>query len=670
MKDTSQDDEKMAALTAECERLEERLGEAEGFCRSLLAISPDIIYRLDEAGRIVAISPAVRKLGYEPEELVGKPFTDLVHPEDRSKSRSCFVERRIGERRTNNLEIRLISKHRGFQAYKVKFMNFALSARGFWNVPDSEISRADKCFVFSLGIAKDITERKRAEAALHGSEELNAKLLAAIPDFVVRTDVEGKIEYINDVGLGMSGYERREVIGASMLSFVAPQDRERAARNHPLMLERKLAPVEYQLLMKGGVQVQFDVNGDVLRDEKGSPYGLVFVCRNIAERKREKEDRSRLEAQLIQARKMEAIGTLAGGIAHDFNNLLMGIQGYISLMLMGMEKDHPHYEKLKAVENHVQSGAELTMQLLGYARGGRYEMKTTDLNDLIRKTAVMFGRTKREITIHERYQQDLSPVDVDRGQMEQVLINLFLNAWQAMPGGGDLFLETENVLIDDSYVAPYEIKVGRYVRLSVIDNGIGMDEATRQRIFDPFFTTKEMGRGTGLGLASVYGIVKGHGGFVNVDSEKGRGSSFHIFLPVSDREVVPEEIVAPQVEAGHETILLVDDERSVAEVTREMLVEMGYQVLVAHSGQEAIGVYETQCDAIDLVILDMIMPGMGGGEVYDRLREINPEVRVILSSGYSMDGMAKAIMGKGVQSFLQKPFRLEQLSTKVREALK
>jgi len=663
-------DEKIAALAAACRDLEGRLREMEGYYRSLLAISPEIVYRLDEEGRIVHISPAVAKLGYDPEELIGKPFEDIVHPEDRIKSRSQFVERRIGERRTKNLEIRLISKGRESYPYEIKSMIFSLSTRGQWDVPDSDITRPDKRFIGTQGVASDITARKVTEAALHISEELNAKLLDAIPDFVVRTDMEGNIEFINDIGLAMSGYERREVIGANMLSFVAPQDRDRAARNYLLMSERKLGPVEYQLVMKNGVQVQFDVNGDVLRDEQGVPYGLVFVCRNIMEKKKEREDRSRLEAQLIQARKMEAIGTLAGGIAHDFNNLLMGIQGYVSLILRGMKKDHPHYEKLKAVENHVQSGADLTMQLLGFARGGRYEMKPTDLNELIQKTAVMFGRTKKEITIRERYQKDLSPVDVDRGQIEQVLLNLFLNAAQAMPGGGDILLETENVRIDDSYVAPYEIKLGPYVRLSVIDNGLGMDEATRQRIFDPFFTTKEMGRGTGLGLASVYGIIKGHGGFINVDSEKGRGSAFHIYLPASDRAVVPEEVASPRIEAGQETILLVDDEKTIVEVTREMLAEMGYRVLVAHSGPEAIGIYEAQRETIDLVILDMIMPGMGGGEVYDRLKEIDPAVRVILSSGYSMEGMAKGIMGRGVQAFLQKPFRLEQLSMKVREALK
>ena len=663
-------DEKIAALAAACRDLEGRLREMEGYYRSLLAISPEIVYRLDEEGRIVHISPAVAKLGYDPEELIGKPFEDIVHPEDRIKSRSQFVERRIGERRTKNLEIRLISKGRESYPYEIKSMIFSLSTRGQWDVPDSDITRPDKRFIGTQGVASDITARKVTEAALHISEELNAKLLDAIPDFVVRTDMEGNIEFINDIGLAMSGYERREVIGANMLSFVAPQDRDRAARNYLLMSERKLGPVEYQLVMKNGVQVQFDVNGDVLRDEQGVPYGLVFVCRNIMEKKKEREDRSRLEAQLIQARKMEAIGTLAGGIAHDFNNLLMGIQGYVSLILMDMKKDHPHYEKLKAVENHVQSGADLTMQLLGFARGGRYEMKPTDLNELIQKTAVMFGRTKKEITIRERYQKDLSPVDVDRGQIEQVLLNLFLNAAQAMPGGGDILLETENVRIDDSYVAPYEIKLGPYVRLSVIDNGLGMDEATRQRIFDPFFTTKEMGRGTGLGLAFVYGIIKGHGGFINVDSEKGRGSAFHIYLPASDRAVVPEEVASPRIEAGQETILLVDDEKTIVEVTREMLAEMGYRVLVAHSGPEAIGIYEAQRETIGLVILDMIMPGMGGGEVYDRLKEIDPAVRVILSSGYSMEGMAKGIMGRGVQAFLQKPFRLEQLSMKVREALK
>ena len=313
--------------------------------------------------------------------------------------------------------------------------------------------------------------------------------------------------------------------------------------------------------------------------------------RDITERKRAEEEKRSLEERLQHADKMEAIGTLAGGIAHDFNNLLMGIQGYASLTLMDLDPSHPNYERLKRIEEQVQSGADLTRQLLGFARGGRYEVKPADMNDIIEKTSSMFGRTKKEISIHRKYGKDLWTVEVDRGQMEQVFMNLYVNAWQAMPGGGEIYLETENVLLDDEQAFPYAVKPGKYVKITVTDTGTGMDEKTRERIFDPFFTTKEMGRGTGLGLATVYGIIKGHKGMINVYSEPGHGTTFTIYLPASEKEVVKEKTATGTIARGTETILLVDDEKMVLEVSKEMLESMGYRVYAAGSGQEAIAVY-------------------------------------------------------------------------------
>ena len=275
---------------------------------------------------------------------------------------------------------------------------------------------------------------------------------------------------------------------------------------------------------------------------------------------------------------MEAIGTLAGGIAHDFNNLLMGIQGYASLTLLDLDPSNPNYERLKRIEEQVQSGADLTKQLLGFARGGRYEVKPADMNEIIEKTSSMFGRTKKEISIHRKYGKDLWSVEVDRGQMEQVFLNLYVNAWQAMPGGGEIYLETENVLLDDEQAFPYSVRPGKYVKIAVTDTGTGMDEKTRERIFDPFFTTKEMGRGTGLGLATVYGIIKGHKGMINVYSEPGHGTTFTIYLPASEKKVVKEKTAAGKILMGTETILLVDDEKMVLEVSKELLASMGYQV--------------------------------------------------------------------------------------------
>jgi len=387
----------------------------------------------------------------------------------------------------------------------------------------------------------------------------------------------------------------------------------------------------------------------------------------ITERNQLEEEKRILRERLQQADKMEAIGTLAGGIAHDFNNLLMGIQGHASLTLLDLDPSHPHYERLKRIEEQVESGADLTRQLLGFARGGRYDVKPADMNDIIKETSSMFGRTKKEISIHRKYGKDLCSVEVDRGQMEQVFMNLYVNAWQAMPGGGEIYLETEDVLWDAEQAVPYAVTPGKYVKISVTDTGTGMDEKTKERIFDPFFTTKEMGRGTGLGLATVYGIIKGHKGMIHVYSEPGHGTTFTIYLVASEKEMVKEKRATGTIARGTETILLVDDEKMVLEVSKELLESMGYRVYPAGSGQEALAVYMEKRSEIDLVILDMIMPGISGGETFDRLREINPEIKVLLSSGYSIEGQAQEIMDRGCNGFLQKPFRLANLSRKVRE---
>jgi CheY-like chemotaxis protein len=334
-------------------------------------------------------------------------------------------------------------------------------------------------------------------------------------------------------------------------------------------------------------------------------------------------------------------------------------------MTLDIDEEHPQYERLKSIEQHVRLGADLTKQLLGFARGGKYEANTTDVNKLVRNSSEMFGRTKKEISIHSKYHEDLGLVELDRGQMEHVLLNLYVNAWQAMPEGGKLYIETDNITLDEHYVKPYKVKPGRYVKISIADTGIGMDKATQQRIFEPFFTTKEMGRGTGLGLASVYGIVKNHGGYINVYSEKEKGTIFKIYLPASEKKIPEKMELSEKVVKGTGTLLLVDDEDRVIDVGEQMLKTLGYSILVARSGKEAIEIYKDNQDRVDMVILDMIMSDMSGGETYDRLKEISPGIKVLLSSGYSIEGQATEILNRGCNGFIQKPFSMSELSEKI-----
>ena len=512
-----------------------------------------------------------------------------------------------------------------------------------------------------LTTVENALERKRAEEALRKSEEKYRSLFEDSRDAVVITNREGELVDVNQVWLDLYGYTRGEIADLNVGQlYASPDDQSRFQEE----IEQKGFVRDYEFKARKKDETEMDclITATVRRADDESILGYQGIIRDITEKKR-------LEAQFQQAQKMQAMGTLAGGIAHDFNNLLMGIQGNTSLALLDKTSTHPDYERLRNIEQSVKSGGELTKQLLGFARAGRYEVRSTDLNELIRRSSNMFARTKKEITIHIRYQERIWPVEIDQGQIEQVLLNLYVNAWQAMPGGGELYLETENVTLKKKYVKPFDLKPGRYVKISIADTGIGMDKATQQRIFDPFFTTKEMGRGTGLGLASVYGIIKNHGGIINVYSEKGEGSTFTIYLAASEKEVIKEEELPEEVLKGEETVLLVDDEDVIIDVGEEILRELGYNVLIARGGKEAVEIYSRNKDKIDIVILDVIMPEMGGGETYDRMKKMNPDIKVLLLSGYSIDGQAEEILQRGCNGFIQKPFNVSKLSQTMREIL-
>jgi PAS domain S-box-containing protein len=496
------------------------------------------------------------------------------------------------------------------------------------------------------------------------SEERFRSLSENAPDIIYTLDANFAFTYINPVWEKILGHRQYEVLGRHFVDFVRKEDAGEyiglfeQVRDGKVILKDRVGTI----LHKDESEKIFNISGAPNLDLKGNVTGIVGIFKDVSEQKR-------LESQLLQAQKMEAVGTLAGGIAHDFNNLLMGIQGYASLMSVDMDVNHPLYERLKGIEEQVVSGAELTKQLLGFARGGKYEIRVTDVNDVITKTSSMFGRTKKEITIHDNLKDNIWAVEVDRGQIEQVLLNIYVNAWQAMPEGGDLYLETSNVFLDQQSARPYGAKPGRYVRVSVTDTGGGMDEQTKKRIFEPFFTTKEMGRGTGLGLASVYGIIKGHSGVIDVHSEKGHGSTFTIYLPASEKEIVRKGRVVTDILKGEGRILLVDDEDVIVDVGSEMLGVLGYKVSVARSGREAIEIYKEKQNEIDMVILDMIMPEMDGKETFQALKSIDPGVKVILSSGYSADSGSTRMMEQGCCGFIQKPYSMNTLSQKVKEVL-
>ena len=648
-------------------KAEQALIESEERYRTLVEASSDAILMIDGNRNIISCNPAfLNMFGYASGELEGKSIKSIHLSDEKYQAFGRLVYPVIAKKGKARLEWDYQQKNKKVISCEIVISPIL--------TPDQKV-KAYVCII------RDITERKQAEAMVLQEREQLAAILDGnpIPTFVI--DENHQVILWNRACENLTHIPREKVMGRSVDSriFYPGQDRplltdlvlkmdkksiekfygDKGVRPNPTIPE---AYEGSDQLIVGGESRHLYFLAARLRNAEGKIIGAIETLQDISERER-------LEKQFIQAQKMEAVGTLAGGIAHDFNNILMGIQGYSSLILYNLPPENPNYEKLINIQAMVRSGADLTKQLLGFARGGKYQTKSTDINEVIEKTSTMFGRANKEIRIHKKFQKNLYAAEVDQGQIEQVLLNLYVNAWQAMPTGGDLYLETKNVVLDETLVKPYSFQPGNYIKISISDTGIGMDSRTKERLFEPFFTTKEMGRGTGLGLASVYGIIKNHQGIIDVSSEKGQGATFSIYLPATEKEINKESSPASEIMTGTETILLVDDEETIINVCRDLFESLGYRVLSAGSGKEALEVYTQNQSDISLILLDMIMPGMGGGETFNALKEIDPQVKVILSSGYSLDGLAREIMDRGCKAFIQKPFSLQELSEIVRKIL-
>ncbi len=628
--------------------VEAALRESEEKFRVLADSTPTAIM-LYQNNKWTYANPAAERIsGYSAQELREMNFWDIVHPDYKHLVQQRGQKRQQGEDTIRRYEFKIISKQ----------------GRELW----VDLSGASTMLGGSpAGIISvmDINDRKIAEEALRESEAKYRSILENIQEGYFELDLAGTLTFFNESLCAIFAYPKERLVGADVGSFIPTKSRSQLDRVMEQIRRTGLSEeiIDLDILKGDGNTGAIAMTMSAIRDSSGSVTGFRGVARDVTEHRR-------LEAQLLQAQKMEAIGTLAGGIAHDFNNLLMAIQGNVSLLSLDLPQSSPDRKRIEHIEQCIRSGSDLTRQLLGFARGGKYEVTPTDLNRLITKTADMFGHARKEISIHTDLDEGLWSVEVDQGQIEQVLLNLYVNAWHAMPGGGELFLKSDNLIPDESFTQAYEARPGRFVRVSVTDTGVGMDEATRQRVFEPFFTTRDKSRGSGLGLASAYGIVRNHGGFISVYSEVGMGSTFNVYLPASDKAAKEhEDSKQSDVIRGTKRVLLIDDEDMVLTIGGEILEKLGYTVLRAESGEEALELFHEHKDGIDLVILDMIMPGIGGSEVFDRIRAESPEVKVILSSGYSMNDDTDRIMKRGCNGFIQKPFDIQTLSRKIRTVL-
>jgi PAS domain S-box-containing protein len=496
------------------EEVEERkqaemaLEQSERRYCSLVENSPDIIYLLDPEGYFNFVGGAVESMtGFGSADLLGHHYSSLLWPEDIEKAKWRFNERRTGARATKRFETRLKINKDKKNGNGADFLPIEIHAFGFYDKP---VSSEYKEFVGTYGVGRDISERKKAEKQIREKTRLNQMLLDALPCVALLLNKDNEVVFSNEAG---------EKAGAISGEPCFITWRKRSDPCPWCLAPEAMDTGQAQHLEVEVSGVIWDLHWVPVDQDLYLHYGFDVT-----------EKRS-LELQFQQAQKMEALGTLAGGIAHDFNNLLMGIQGNTSLMLLEVDPDNVSKERLDNIEKYVKNGAELTKQLLGFARGARYEVKFSNLNLIVSESAQMFGRTKKEIMIHESYEEDVWTSEVDPGQIKQVLLNLYINAWQAMPSGGALSVSTKNMILDHTFVRGHDVKPGKFVKISVSDTGVGMDKATQQRIFEPFFTTKEVGCGTGLGLASAYGIVKNHGGIIEAESQKGHGTTFNIYLP-------------------------------------------------------------------------------------------------------------------------------------------
>ncbi|HVS87364.1 MAG TPA: PAS domain S-box protein [Candidatus Acidoferrum sp.] len=633
-------------------RMRRRLFEREELFRLISENAADLIAVVDMEGRRIYNSLSYQKvLGYSEEELKSSTSIEQVHPEDRERVKEAAEEAcRTGIGRP--LEYRIRHKD------------------GSWRVLESTASvirnsegDADKLVV----VNRDVTDRKLAAEALRRSEASFRSVVEDAPYGIYRAGLSGQLFLVNSTLEQMLGYgSQDELLKANLATdiYCDPGEHQRLIETFPQ--DQGFTDIEFEWKRKDGTRITVRSSGRPVRDETGEFAYLEVFAEDITQRRV-------LEKQLRMAQKMEAIGRLSGGIAHDFNNLLGVIMGYSQVMKRSLGPAHSSYEHAEEIEKASQRAVSLTRQLLAFSRQQVLEPAILSLNALVSDMEKMLPRLIGEdIKLNLILAPALGQVKADQGQIEQVVMNLAVNARDAMPGGGKLTILTANVELDVAYTREHPgSKPGRHVVLAVTDTGIGMDPETQAHIFEPFFTTKERDKGTGLGLSTVYGVVKQSGGYIAVESEKGKGASFSIYLPRVEQAVAAPEASLPKTLTlqGSETILLVEDAEPLRKLAHMFLKDNGYQVLTAADGEEALQVARQHAAPIQLLLTDVVMPGINGRVLAERLAPLQRGIKVLYMSGYTDSFIAGHGVLEAGTHLLHKPFTEEALTRKVREVL-
>jgi two-component system cell cycle sensor histidine kinase/response regulator CckA len=525
-----------------------------------------------------------------------------------------------------------------------------------------------------------IDGRRRSDRHIREQREWLQVTLSSIGDAVIATDLSGRINFMNPAAEALTGWTAAQAANKPLNEVFRAnsEDTDKPEKKSPAQeTELETGPLtaanQVTLITSDGTEKWISYNKSPIRNQLGQTTGEVLILRDMTERRQAEEALQRTEEQLLQAQKMEAVGRLAGGVAHDFNNLLTAIIGYSQLMQSQLEPGSPMRHDLDEISKAGKRAAALTSQLLAFSRKQVLQPKVLDLNAIVANTSRMLSRLIGEdIRFRTTLDPGLKQVKADPGQMEQVLMNLAVNARDAMPNGGSLSIETANAYLDEMYAEQHvDVRPGHHIMLAVSDNGCGMDNKTLAKIFEPFFTTKEQGKGTGLGLATVYGIVKQSGGHIWVYSEPDKGTIFKVYLPQVEQDgaLLPAPVQSESLPVGSETVLLAEDDLQVREFASRVLQGLGYSVLEAADGNEALRVAEQRAGVIDILLTDVVMPQIGGKNLSEKLKWERPEIKVLFLSGYTADSIVHhGVLDEGV-AFLHKPFNSDDLARKVREVL-
>jgi len=657
-------------------RVEEKLRKSEERYRMIVENVHDIVWILGLDLKFIYVSRSnIRVSAYTREEVAAMALSDLIAPESLGlavKTLSEELAREAGGQpvdpnRSRTLELEVYCKD-GSHAWLEVNATFNRDTDG----NPMEI----------LAVGRDITERRAMETELQESEKRYRMIVENMHDIIWVMDLSLKYKYRSPSNIRITGYSPEEITSIpakdqivpesyALVQTVLAEELEKEFGQEPVDPHRSRT-IEVEVYHKDGGTVWIEVTGLFIRDDSGKPVEILLSARDITERKRAEEEKAKLESQLIQVQKLETVGRLAGGVAHDFNNMLGVILGYADLAKRSLAKEHPVLRNLVQIEKAATRSRDITAQLLAFSRKQIINPRVIDLNELVAHTQKLLIRLIGEhIELSVLPGEDLWTIKFDPSQIEQILINLAVNSRDAMPGGGKLVIETKNIILEDSYCKTHiGCTPGPHVRLSVSDNGEGMDKEVQQHIFEPFFTTKEVGQGTGLGLATVYGIIKQNNCSIDVYSEPGYGTTFNIYVPhVSGEREVQEVSEEDPTVTNSGKILLVEDDPMLLEITQEMLESIGYTVIVAKAPLEAISLFEKYDTSIDLVITDVIMPFMSGKELIDKLKEIRPDIKVLFMSGYTADAIAHHGVLEKDMHFLQKPFRVRDLARKVGEIM-